>query len=61
MLNRHMSCGDRCLLWTGIFMSICFGAAMPAFCLLFGGLIDGNGKMDKASGANGVTDSFSGI
>jgi hypothetical protein len=43
MIKRHASFKDYMLLTAGIIAASGFGAAMPAFCLIFGNLIDGLG------------------
>ena len=43
MISRHASFKDYCLLIFGCIAAAGFGAAMPAFCLIFGNLIDGLG------------------
>ena len=43
MVSRYASCKDLVLLWSGILASLIFGASMPAFCVGFGGMIDGVG------------------
>jgi hypothetical protein len=43
MIVRHASFKDYCLLTIGCIAAAGFGAAMPAFCLIFGNLIDGLG------------------
>jgi hypothetical protein len=39
-----MDCNDRIMLYLGQAGAILFGASLPAFCLLFGNMIDGIGK-----------------
>ena len=43
MVTRYASCTDKALLYSGIFCSLMFGASMPAFCVAFGGMVDGLG------------------
>ena len=40
---------DKCLFFFGIMCSLLFGAAMPAFCLLFGEMVDGVGGVNSFS------------
>jgi hypothetical protein len=44
MITRHMDCNDRIMLYLGNGGAMLFGASLPAFCLLFGNMIDGVGK-----------------
>jgi hypothetical protein len=44
MISRHADLRDYILLSIGITASVAFGAALPAFCLLFGNMIDGLGQ-----------------
>lgn len=39
---------DMFLFWNGIFWSFLFGAALPAFCIIFGELLDDMGEMSAA-------------
>lgn len=43
MIKRHANFKDYTLLTAGTIAAAGFGAAMPAFCLIFGNLIDGLG------------------
>ena len=43
MVTRYASPLDIALLYLGVFCSIFFGASMPAFCVGFGGMVDGVG------------------
>ncbi len=43
MISRHADYRDYILLTIGSTAAITFGAALPAFCLLFGNMIDGLG------------------
>ena len=43
MVTRYASTGDKVLLYLGVFASASFGAAMPGFCVGFGGMVDGVG------------------
>lgn len=43
MISRHADCRDYTLLIIGTTAATAFGAALPAFCLLFGNMIDGLG------------------
>jgi len=43
MINRHANLKDYILFIIGIIAASGFGAAMPAFCLIFGNMIDGLG------------------
>ena len=43
MISRHADCRDYILLIIGSTAATAFGAALPAFCLLFGNMIDGLG------------------
>jgi hypothetical protein len=43
MISRHADCRDYTLLILGTIAATAFGAALPAFCLLFGNMIDGLG------------------
>jgi hypothetical protein len=41
-----MSCGDRTLICIGYGGAVIYGSALPAFCVLFGGMIDDVGAQD---------------
>ena len=43
MVTRYASPTDKALLYLGIISSTIFGAAMPGFCVGFGGMVDGVG------------------
>mgnify|MGYP006893255257 CR=1 FL=1 len=43
LVFRFSSCGDKCTFITAVMASVCFGASMPGFCLLFGEMIDSVG------------------
>ena len=44
MCNRYMSGADRVKFYSGLLASLLFGGSLPAFCLLFGDMIDGVGQ-----------------
>ena len=46
MCNRYMDCADRTKFYLGLFAALLFGGSMPAFCLLFGDMIDSVGSSD---------------
>jgi len=56
MCNRYMDCADRTKFYLGLFAALLFGGSMPAFCLLFGDMIDSVGSSDGSDG-----DSFSSL
>ena len=56
LCNRYMDCADRTKFYLGLFASLFFGGSMPAFCLLFGDMIDSVGSSDGSDG-----DSFSSL
>ena len=39
-----MSCGDRTLICCGYGGAVIYGSALPAFCVLFGGMVDNVGE-----------------
>jgi hypothetical protein len=41
---RQANCCDKCYLYTGVIASMLFGAGMPAFSVVFGGMVDGMGE-----------------
>ena len=41
-----MSCGDKALICIGYGGAVIYGSALPAFCVLFGGMIDNVGEQD---------------
>lgn len=47
LLTRFADCGDLIFLGNGLFWSFLFGASLPGFCLIFGGLMDDMGEMGK--------------
>lgn len=55
MITRFMDGKDQIKLIGGLFGSALFGAALPAFCLLFGNMIDGVGQTgaDTSSESSG--------
>lgn len=44
MFNRFADGSDKFLLYNGFFWSFLFGAAMPGFSIIFGGLVDDLGS-----------------
>ena len=52
LIGRYMSCGDRSLLFIGYGGAVIYGSALPAFCVLFGGMIDnvGGQEFDESTG-----------
>ena len=48
MIFRYASGGDKCLWVFAAIASIGFGAALPAFCLMFGDMIDSVGGASTA-------------
>jgi len=46
LFHRFSSGGGLVLLYIGLLFSFCFGAALPAFCVVFGELIDDMGNME---------------
>jgi hypothetical protein len=52
MIGRFMDGSDKLKMILGMIGSFMFGAALPAFCLLFGGMIDGVG----GTGSDSATD-----
>jgi hypothetical protein len=55
MVSRHMDCNDKLMLILGQSGAFLFGASLPAFCLLFGNMIDGIGQagVDTADSSAG--------
>jgi len=53
MVTKYADAGDVCLLYLGIFGSVAFGAAMPAFCYYFGTMIDGVAGVQADAGSGG--------
>lgn len=54
MVSRYASTSDLTLFYIGTTCSIGFGAALPAFCLLFGEMIDGVAASNDTSGFEGL-------
>lgn len=44
MVYRYMDGSDQIKFYAGFFASVLFGGSLPAFCLLFGDMIDGVGN-----------------
>ena len=40
MISRHADCRDYTLLIIGTTAAVTFGAALPAFCVILGNMID---------------------
>ena len=43
MCWRHADCSDKLLWWCGFFASSIFGSSLPAFCLIWGEMMDSIG------------------
>lgn len=50
IVRRHMSTADTLKFATGCFTSAMLGAALPAFCLVFGEMIDGVADTSSSNG-----------
>jgi hypothetical protein len=59
MISRHADCRDYTLLIIGSIAATAFGAALPAFCLLFGNMIDGLGQGAATGGTTSNSTSSS--
>jgi hypothetical protein len=49
LFTRHATCCDYSICSCGIVLASLFGAALPAFCLLLGNMIDGMGGGSSAA------------
>ena len=49
LILRDIGGSEYLLLCFGVFSAMAFGCAVPSFCLLFGGMIDGVGEQDGLS------------
>ena len=52
MMTRFADGCDKVLMFICFFWSFLFGAAMPGFCLVFGGLVDDLGSQQPGTGNN---------
>lgn len=55
---RQANCCDKCYLYTGVTASIIFGAGMPAFSIVFGGMVDGLGEQSSGDMSMFKTQAF---
>ena len=55
MVSRYMDFEDKIYLGLGLFGAFFLGAAMPAFCLLFGDMVDGIGGSTASDGSQDVS------
>lgn len=51
LIGREMSFGDGFLFYSGVLCSLIFGAALPAFSLFFGEMIDDLGSQQTQDDA----------
>jgi len=56
LVGRNSTSGDRVIFYLGLFGSFFFGAAAPAFCIIFSNLIDEVGENVSASAQSLGTD-----
>jgi len=59
MISRHADCRDYILFILGFTAATAFGAALPAFCLIFGNMIDELGEGASTGGT--TSNSTSGL
>mmetsp|Transcript_6128 Transcript_6128/g.9830 ORF Transcript_6128/g.9830 Transcript_6128/m.9830 type:complete len:137 (-) Transcript_6128:3673-4083(-) len=49
ILTRQMGRREKVLIYVGVVVALIFGAALPAFCIVFGGLVDDLGSIPSSA------------